>query len=281
MPPDLVCNPAQLRISTGTRLSAANAGLLVSPGGRSHPERCIATYELIFARSGVLRLWEEERQIVLPPHHALILWPGRRHGPAAPYEPRTSFYWLHFHLEEEDSSLSFVTVPQVTYLSQPLRLVELLRRFLDDQENRRLESNYASALVKLMLLEIATQIGSHHGDAPQQGRKLAAIAQTALGKRFREPIATSEIARMLHCNPDYLGRVYRETFGYSLTTGIHRVRMHHAKNLLLLSSLTVKEVSLACGYENPDYFRRMFRRFFDMQPNQFRLLHPQQHTNAV
>jgi AraC-like DNA-binding protein len=38
---------------------------------------------------------------------------------------------------------------------------------------------------------------------------------------------------------------------------------------------------MACGYENPDYFRRMFRRFFDMQPNQFRLLHPQQHTNAT
>jgi AraC-like DNA-binding protein len=57
--------------------------------------------------------------------------------------------------------------------------------------------------------------------------------------------------------------------------------MHHAKNLLLLSSLNVKEVSAACGYGNPDYFRRMFRRFFDMQPNQFRSLHPRQHTNAA
>jgi AraC-like DNA-binding protein len=229
----------------------------------------------------VLRLWEEERQFVLPPQHALILWPDRRHGPAAPYEPRTSFYWLHFHLEAEDTSAGQVIVPQVTRVTQPLRLVELWRRFLDDQENSRLEPNYASVLVKLMLLEIATQVADPQSEAPQQRRKLAAIAQTALGKRFREPITTSEIARMLHCNPDYLGRVYRETFGYSLTTGIHRVRMHHAKNLLLLSSLTVKEVSMACGYENPDYFRRMFRRFFDMQPNQFRLLHPQQHTNAT
>ena len=281
MPPESEGSPTQIRISTRTRLCAANAGLFVSPGARSHPERCIETYELIFVRFGVLRLWEENRQFVLPPQHALILWPNRRHGPAAPYEPRTSFYWLHFHLEETDTSPDFVTVPQVAQVPEPLRLVELLRRFLDDQENTRLEPNYASVLVKLMLLEIATQVGGPPCKAPQQRRKLAAIAQTAVGKRFREPITTSEIARTLHCNPDYLGRVYRETFGYSLTTGIHRVRMHHAKNLLLLSSLTVKEVSLACGYENPDYFRRMFRRFFDMQPNQFRLLHPQQHTNAT
>jgi AraC-like DNA-binding protein len=281
MSPETESSPTQIRISTGTRLSAANAGLFVAPGARSHPERCITTYELIFVRTGVLRLWEEERQFLLPPQHALILWPNRRHGPAAPYEPRTSFYWLHFHLEADDTSVDQVTVPQVTRVAQPLRLVELLRRFLDDQENCHLEANYASVLVKLMLLEIATQVADPESEAPQHRGKLAAIAQTALGKRFREPITTSEIARMLHCNPDYLGRVYRETFGYSLTTGIHRVRMHHAKNLLLLSSLTVKEVSMACGYENPDYFRRMFRRFFDMQPNQFRLLHPQQHTNAT
>jgi AraC-like DNA-binding protein len=262
-------------------LCAANAGFFATPGARSHPERRIQTYELIFVRTGVLRLWEEEREFVLPPQHTLILWPNRRHGPAAPYEPRTSFYWLHFHLETEDASTNSVSIPQVIRLSQGLRLVELFRRFLDDQENHRLEPNYTSVLVKLMLLEIGTQVGTSECDAPHQSRKLASIAQTALGKRFREPITTSEIARTLHCNPDYLGRVYRETFGYSLTTGIHRVRMHHAKNLLLLSSLTVKEVSLACGYENPDYFRRMFRRFFDMQPNQFRLLHPQQHTNAT
>jgi AraC-like DNA-binding protein len=281
MPPETDCKPAYLRISTETPLSAANAGLFAAPGARSHPERCIPSYELIFVRSGVLRLWEEQCQFVLPPQHALILWPGRRHGPAAPYEPQTSFYWLHFHLEEEDKSAKSVPVPQLTQLLQPLRLVELFRRFLDDQENARLEPNYASVLVKLMLLEIGAQVGESQRLIPQQRRKLASIAQTALGKRFREPITPSEIARMLHCNPDYLGRVYRETFGHSLTTGIHRVRMHHAKNLLLLSSLTIKEVSLACGYENPDYFRRVFRRFFDMQPNQFRLLHPQQHTNAT
>jgi len=173
-------------------------------------------------------------------------------------------------------------VHQVADIPRPLRLVELFRRFLDDQENDDLEPNYAATLVKLMLLEIALQNQSKHAKKLQPpARKLAATAQVAIGKRFREPITTSEIARTLHCNPDYLGRVYRETFGHNLTTGIHQARMHHAKNLLLLSSLNVKEISAACGYSNPDYFRRMFRRFFDMQPNQFRSLHPRQHTNAA
>src|SRR3981081_1242392 len=153
MSPETESSPTQIRISTGTRLCAANAGLFVAPGARSHPERCITTYELIFVRTGVLRLWEEERQFVLPPQHSLILWPNRRHGPAAPYEPRTSFYWLHFHLEAEDASSGQVTVPHVPRVTQPLRLVELLRRFLDAQENSRLEPNYASISGYLMFFE--------------------------------------------------------------------------------------------------------------------------------
>jgi AraC-like DNA-binding protein len=56
--------------------------------------------------------------------------------------------------------------------------------------------------------------------------------------------------------------------------------MQHAKSLLLLTSMTIKEIATHCGYENVDYFRRLFRRFFDMQPNQFRSLHLKQHTNA-
>jgi AraC-like DNA-binding protein len=273
--------PNQLVISTQSALSASNAGLFVAPGYGLHPERELASFELIFVRSGVLRLWENQNRFEVSPGQTLILWPGRRHGPSGPYEPKTSFYWLHFELDSASSAAGIV-VPQVAEVPRALRLVELFRRFLDDQENNDLEPNYAATLVKLMLLEISLQDQSKHTKRGQlPARKLAATAQVTIGKRFREPITTSEVARTLHCNPDYLGRVYRETFGHSLTTGIHQARMHHAKNLLLLSSLNVKEISAACGYGNPDYFRRMFRRFFDMQPNQFRSLHPRQHTNAA
>jgi YesN/AraC family two-component response regulator len=100
-------------------------------------------------------------------------------------------------------------------------------------------------------------------------------------KRFREPITTSVIAAGLCCNPDYLGRIYRETFGHSLTEAIHRRRMQHARNLLLLTALNVKEISSACGFETTDYFRRLFRRYHGMQPVEFRALHLRQHTNAL
>ena len=280
MHPPGIAKPSTLRISSVTALDACNGGLFVSPGSGWHPERKLDSWELILMRSGTLRLWEEKQRFELGPGHTLVLWPGRRHGPLAPYQPDTAFYWVHFRIRARAQTSAAVTVPQCTLLPESLRLVELFHRFLDDQEQARLEPNYASVLLKLMLLELAAQSSRQNGRS-QSAASLASQAHVMITKRFREPITASTIAAGLCCNPDYLGRIYREAFGHSLTEAIHRCRMQHARNLLLLTALNVKEISSACGFETTDYFRRLFRRYHGMQPVEFRTLHLRQHTNAL
>ena len=273
--------PLYLGLSSSSELEACNGGLFVSSGWGSHPARILESYELILVRSGTLQLREEQSTFRLVSGDSLILWPHRHHSPAAPYDRDTSFYWVHFLLRRQlrASKPSCAVIPQHSHLSEPLRLVELFHRFLDDQENGRLEVNYASSLLKLMLFEVASQAG-WQSKSPNKPGNLASAAQFVITRTFREPITTAEVAARLNCNADYLGRIYRACYGLSLTDGIHRTRMQHAKNLLLTTSLNVKEISVACGYADSDYFRRIFRRHFDMQPKQFRSLHLRQHTNA-
>jgi AraC-like DNA-binding protein len=271
-----------LRLSDAWKIEACNAGLFVSPAQGIHHGRVIDSYELILARTGTLVLSEEARVFALEQGDTLILWPGRFHRGVAPYAPNTSFYWVHFFLRtdgpppEADGAM----IPQHCRLAEPLRLTELFLRFLDDQERNRLEKDYAATLVRLMLLEIGLQ-NSPHFSAASQSQNLATQAQTLITRNFREALSTSLIARKLHCNPDYLGRVYRQTYGCNPTEGIHRARMKHAKNLLLLTSMNVNEIAVACGYEDSDYFRKVFRRFYDMQPRRFRTLHARQHLNSA
>jgi AraC-like DNA-binding protein len=264
------------------RVEACNAGLFVSPAQGIHHGRVIDSYELILARTGTLVLSEETTVFALEQGDTLILWPGRFHRGVAPYAPNTSFYWVHFFLRADalETGVEGSMIPQHCRLPEPLRLTELFLRFLDDQERNRLEKYYASTLVRLMLLEIALQYNPNFS-AATQSQNLAIQAQTLITRDFRETLSTSLIARKLHCNPDYLGRIYRQTYGCNPTEGIHRARMKHAKNLLLLTSMNVNEIALACGYEDSDYFRKVFRRFFDMQPRRFRTLHARQHLNSA
>jgi AraC-like DNA-binding protein len=271
---------SRLRLSEASKFEACNAGLFVSPAHGIHSERVIDSYELILVRTGTLVLAEETTVFALEQGDTLILWPGRVHRGVAPYASNTSFYWLHFYLKLPDPAEEGASIPQHCRLPEPLRLMELFHRFLDDQERRRLDKSYGSTLVKLMLFEIALQ-NSPQFSAEMGSQNLAIQAQTLITRNFREPLSTSLIARKLHRNPDYLGRVYRQTYGCNLTEGIHRARMKHAKNLLLLTSMNVDEIAVACGYEDSDYFRKVFRRFFDMQPRRFRMLHVKQHLNSA
>jgi AraC-like DNA-binding protein len=270
--------PGTLEISLA--LEACNAGLFVSPAHGTHHRRTIDSYELILVRTGTLVLREESTLFMLEAGDALILWPERLHEGAAPYRPDTSFYWLHFRVGHSDAIENSTYIPQYCRLPEPLRLIELFSRFLDDQENGRLERSYSAALVRLMLLEIALQ-NSVRFSPDNRGQQLAAQAQASITRNFRQPLSTSLIARKLHCNPDYLGRIYRHTFGCSPTEAIHSARMKHAKSLLLLTTMTVNEIALACGYEDADYFRKIFRRYFDMQPRRFRILHAKHHVNST
>src|SRR5271165_5643572 len=227
-----------LRLSDALRVEACNGGVFVSPAQGIHHGRVIDSYELILARTGTLVLSEETTVFALEHGDTLILWPGRFHRGVAPYSPNTSFYWVHFFLRADalEAGVEGSMIPQHCRLPEPLRLTELFLRFLDDQEHRRLNKVYASTLVKLMLLEIALQIRPQFTE-DKQAQHLANQAQTLITRNFREPLSTSLIARKLNRNPDYLGRVYRQTYGCNPTEGIHRARMKHAKNLLLLTSM--------------------------------------------
>ena len=74
-------------------LEALNAGLFVSPGFGTHPERVLDSYELMFVTQGRLDMFEENRSFSLLRNQTLLLCPGLRHGGLLPYLPDVNFYW--------------------------------------------------------------------------------------------------------------------------------------------------------------------------------------------
>jgi len=249
-------------------------GLFVSPGGGRHPDRIIPTHELIFVRSGVLRIAEEGRDFSIGPNECLLLRPGRRHRGTHDYLPDLSFYWIHFHpLAKRPSGLS---IRQQTRPPRPEILADLFRRFLDDQETESLTAEQAGCLVALMLIEAerpsAAELLPDHS--------LAGRAQRFIATHFQQGIHAGDVAREMRCHPDYLGRVYRKAYGRSLSDAIHRKQIAEARHLLQESSLNLTEIALACGFRESRYFRALFARHQGMSPRSYRKLHARVSINT-
>jgi AraC-like DNA-binding protein len=88
------------------------------------------------------------------------------------------------------------------------------------------------------------------------------------------------VAKALGYNADYLGRIYRQVYGCTLTEAIHRRRVSVACDYLLDTSLTVEQIAQRCGFGDPDYFRRVFRQFMQIPPGEYRKEYSRIHVNT-
>lgn len=268
----------ELRLSGRLPLRAQNAGLFVSRGVGRHPDRVIDSHELIFVRKGTLSIFEETRRFEVGAGEALLLRPGRRHGGEAEYPRDLSFYWIHFSLAKTAAGgRTLGVVPQYGPVARPDRLAELFHRFLDDQETGRLDPAEAALLTLLMLREAGDRRPAQAADG---AATLAARAHRFILAHFHEPVATDAIARALRCNPDYLGRAFRIAAGKTLTEALHECRLRKARALLLDGERNVDEVARACGFADPGYFRRLFRRREGVTPRAFRQQAVRLHLNT-
>jgi AraC-like DNA-binding protein len=279
-------NNLYLRIQSP--LKAQNAGLFISRGEAMHPTRVIQSHELIFVKHGELDMWEGNRVFHLEAGQTLHLWPGQQHGSTKPMPLGLKFYWIHFELEDRngreerrsgDEFAPAAKIAQVGQINQPERLERLFLMFLEDQESGLLHPSSANLLMTLMLMEVA-QSYEQKILIQEDLNAVATWAHNYIRLNYDRPITTSKIAEALGYNADYLGRIYRHIYGVTLTEAINRRRIKFAGEYLLDSNLTIEQIALKCGFSDPDYFRRVFRRYMQISPGKYREEYSRVHVNT-
>lgn len=82
----------------------------------------------------------------------------------------------------------------------------------------------------------------------------------------------SDALRQIHGMPHYdsLRHGFRKAFGCSPREMILRLRMQFAKNLLLESGLSIKEIATRAGYARQHEFARTFHKYVGVAPSQWR-----------
>jgi AraC-like DNA-binding protein len=269
-------------------IKAQNAGLFISRGLAMHPTRVIDSHELIFVKQGELDMWEEDQVFHLEAGQTLHLFPGRQHGSTKLMPLGLKFYWIHFEVEHEnsrntryrgDESGLPLKIPQLAHLSKHERLESLYRIFLEDQETGSLSASAANLLTMLMLIEVAKADEEEPENTADQN-VVASWAHTFIRINYDRPITTTSVAEALGYNGDYLGRIYRKAYGCTLIEAIHRRRVDVACNYLLDSKLTISQIAEKCGFNDPDYFRRIFRRCKNVSPGEYRKEFTRLHVNT-
>ncbi|MCX8956503.1 AraC family transcriptional regulator [Erwinia psidii] len=269
-----------LSLSISHPLKVQNGGLFISRGTGTHPGRTLSSYELIYVISGTLSLREEQRIFTLKKGESLLLFPGRKHQGISTFDKALKFYWLHFDMlysHQENPSLQ-LTIPQHCQVADEESLLTLFRLFLNEQE--RGDRSYSLELLLILILQEIMRIRPAMPAENDAGAALAWQAKKLIATQFHLPIGATELAQRLHCNVDYLGRVYRQTFSMTLTQALHQQRIMAAEKMLLSNAVTLSEVAALCGFNDAAYFRRVFRKLRSTTPAAWRRRYCREHINS-
>lgn len=87
---------------------------------------------------------------------------------------------------------------------------------------------------------------------------------------YADQLGVSELADELGISRAYLNRAFNQELGMSAQKFLIDFRMHNAAKLLLNSSMSVQQVSLAVGYQDQLTFSKAFRRKFGVSPSGYR-----------
>ncbi len=90
---------------------------------------------------------------------------------------------------------------------------------------------------------------------------------------IEQPLNTTELASMVGLSSRQLERLFRAHMDSTPTLYYQQLRLHHGRDLLRQTSMSVLEVSAAVGFTSADYFARRFRALFGCSPTDSRFRH--------
>ena len=244
--------------------------------------RVIDSYELIFVTRGHLDMFEDQRHFHLERNQALVLRPRSSSRRPSPLRGgRELLLGALPRLTERPRDIT-LAVPRVATVGDPEALSELFRRFISDQESGILDPLSASHLVALMVCMISEEKEETRSFAMRgEQASLADAVHRYIETNYARPITTSAIARDLHYNADYMERVFRGRWRMSIIDALHQKRIGMARaSLNGEPGKNVNEIAFECGYTDPGYFRRMFKRLTGLTPREFRTLYARTHINT-
>ncbi|WP_058952759.1 helix-turn-helix domain-containing protein [Clostridium tyrobutyricum] len=87
---------------------------------------------------------------------------------------------------------------------------------------------------------------------------------------FNKKITLDELSKITHFSKEHFCRKFKQITGSSTIEYINNLRIQRATLLLEKTDLNITEIALACGFEDINYFSRIYKKSKNMSPVNFR-----------
>jgi AraC-like DNA-binding protein len=151
-------------------------------------------------------------------------------------------------------------------------ITHYLSEIIKDQDSRDPIGRRTHALLDLLLLRL---IDFSDGTEMRtflklKGRQRFNQAISLIQSHMSRPLTSGQAARELNCSQQLLTQLIQRQRKMRFTELLNFYRMEGARKLLQTSSLSIHELTQACGLSNPSHFSQIFKKHCGLSPKQWR-----------
>ena len=257
-----------IKFESGEYFAYDMIGEFHSSGEWIHPKRIINSFEIILVLEGTVYIAEEAREYTLQKNQLLVLEPYKEHYGYKKTSKPVSFYWFHFLTDFE--------IPLKSYTKNDIYEIKQLLKKLLHLTNSSGYSPYAVDAAGLLVYEELKQLSSEERSS---NHALAVQIEEYIRNNIKSDITISNIARHFGYNPDYIGKYFKKSRSIGLKEYLTEQRLKLAKDLLLTTNMSVKQISKELGYSEENVFIKFFTYHEITTPVAFRNKYCNTHIN--
>ena len=123
-----------------------------------------------------------------------------------------------------------------------------------------------SALLTLLMQE---SWNPDHVAVSKKRMELAAV-KAYMDEHYTQKLTLDDLEAQFFINKYYLLKIFKETYGMTISSYLISKRITRAKQLLRFTQMTIDEVWCAVGMDGAGYFSRMFKKAEGISPKEYR-----------
>lgn len=110
-----------------------------------------------------------------------------------------------------------------------------------------------------------------HEVLSSQGNRIVENTRQYIEEHYRQKgLTIHEIAKNNHVSPNYLSYLFKKYTGRSLWEYVVKLRMEESRSLILSTDLRRYEIAERVGYESPEHFSKIFKKYYGVSPSELK-----------
>lgn len=244
------------------------AGYLKNLAANNGKRQTLDSYLLIYVLAGEGNIATEKKSYALKEKQCTLINCNQPYSHATADKNPWEILWIHFNGATSHNYFEiFNTLSSPAITVESIRFEEMLRAIIDIHERAipGFEIKTSEYIVSL-LTECILASPSYFISKENRMYEIRAY----LDEHYLEKISLDDLAERFQLTKFYISRQFHKTFSLPLFSYIIEKKIHHSKQLLRFSNMNVKDIAIAVGIDDPNYFNKLFNRIEGISPTAYK-----------